>query len=77
MKAVGLYRYLPIEHPDSLVDVELPAPTPSGRDVLVEAGTLRTTMTANLGRISAPTVKRAHALLEAGHVIGKLVLEGF
>lgn len=36
MKAVGLYRYLPIEHPDSLVDVELPAPTPSGRDVLVE-----------------------------------------
>lgn len=34
-------------------------------------------MTANLGRISAPNVKRAHALLEAGHVIGKLVLEGF
>jgi zinc-binding alcohol dehydrogenase family protein len=44
---------------------------------LVEAGTLRTTMTANLGRISAPNVKRAHALLEGGHVIGKLVLEGF
>jgi len=34
-------------------------------------------MTANLGRISAPNVKRAHALLEGGHVIGKLVLEGF
>jgi hypothetical protein len=72
MKAVGLYRYLPIEHPDSLVDVELPVPTPSGRDVLVEVK-----MTANLGRISAPNVKCAHALLEAGHVIGKLVLEGF
>jgi hypothetical protein len=26
---------------------------------------------------SVPNVKRAHALLEAGHVIGKLVLEGF
>jgi NADPH:quinone reductase len=44
---------------------------------LVEAGTLRTTMTENLGRINAANLKRAHALLEAGHVIGKLVLEGF
>ena len=44
---------------------------------LIEAGTLRTTMTANLGRINAANLRRAHALLEAGHVIGKLVLEGF
>ena len=36
MKAVGLYRYLPIAHPESFVDVELPTPTASGRDVLVE-----------------------------------------
>jgi NADPH:quinone reductase-like Zn-dependent oxidoreductase len=43
---------------------------------LIEAGTLRTTMTANLGRLNAANLKRAHALLEAGHVIGKLVLEG-
>jgi NADPH:quinone reductase len=44
---------------------------------LVEKGTLRTTMTEHLGRINAANLKRAHALLEAGHVIGKLVLEGF
>ena len=44
---------------------------------LVEAGTLRTTMTANLGRIDAANLRRAHAMLEGGHVIGKLVLEGF
>lgn len=35
MKAVGLYRYLPIDHPESLVDLELPTPTPQGHDLLV------------------------------------------
>jgi len=44
---------------------------------LVEAGVLRTTMTQNLGKIDAANLKRAHRLLEEGHVIGKLVLEGW
>jgi zinc-binding alcohol dehydrogenase family protein len=35
MKAVGLYQYLPVDNPDSLVDVEVPTPTPTGRDLLV------------------------------------------
>jgi NADPH:quinone reductase len=35
MKAVGLYRYLPIEDPESLLDVEVPTPEPWGRDLLV------------------------------------------
>lgn len=44
---------------------------------LVEAGVLRTTMNENLGCIDAANLKRAHQRLEAGHVTGKLVLEGF
>lgn len=36
MKAVGFYEYLPIDHPESLLDVEIPAPVPAGRDLLVE-----------------------------------------
>ncbi len=36
MKAVALTRYLPIDNPDSLVDIELEIPTPSSRDVLVK-----------------------------------------
>jgi len=36
MKAVGLYRYLPIEHPEALLDLEVPAPAASGCDLLVE-----------------------------------------
>jgi len=35
MRAVGLYRYLPIENPESLVDVEVPKPEARGRDLLV------------------------------------------
>ena len=44
---------------------------------LVEAGVLKTTLAQNLGRICAANVKRAHKMLEEGHVIGKLVLEGW
>ncbi|WP_137936916.1 zinc-binding alcohol dehydrogenase family protein [Chitinivorax sp. B] len=35
MKAVGLYRYLPIDHPEALLDVALPDPIPGPHDVLV------------------------------------------
>src|SRR5688500_4100795 len=36
MKAVALTRYLPIDDPQSLVDVELPDPAPpTGHDLLV------------------------------------------
>ncbi|WP_211749004.1 zinc-binding alcohol dehydrogenase family protein [Paenibacillus sp. Marseille-Q4541] len=36
MKAVGLHRYLPIEDPESLIDLEIEKPSPSGRDILVK-----------------------------------------
>lgn len=36
MKAVGHYKYLPIDHSESLVDVNIDAPEPAGRDLLVE-----------------------------------------
>jgi NADPH:quinone reductase len=35
MKAIGLTRYLPIADPESLVDVELADPVPTGHDLLV------------------------------------------
>lgn len=35
MKAVGLTRYLPIDNPESFLDVELPCPEAKGRDILV------------------------------------------
>lgn len=44
---------------------------------LVDAGTLRTTETRNLGPINAANLKQAHAQLETGRTLGKLTLEGF
>jgi len=44
---------------------------------LVGAGTLRTTLAENFGRIDAANLKRAHALIESGRSRGKIVLEGF
>lgn len=44
---------------------------------LVDAGRLQATLGENLGRINAGNLRRAHAMLEGGRTIGKLVLEGF
>jgi NADPH:quinone reductase-like Zn-dependent oxidoreductase len=44
---------------------------------LVDDGALRSTMTENLGRITAENLRHAHQLVEGGHAIGKVVLEGF
>lgn len=35
MKAVAFTHYLPISDPNSFLDVDLPTPTPKGRDILV------------------------------------------
>ena len=44
---------------------------------LIEAGMLKTTLARNLGKICAANLRSAHRMLEEGHVIGKLVLEGW
>ena len=44
---------------------------------LIDAGTLRTTLGENFGKINAENLRRAHQLLEAGRAIGKVVLTGF
>jgi NADPH:quinone reductase len=44
---------------------------------LIDAGTIRTTVGRNLGKIDAKNLREAHRLLEEGRAIGKLVLTGF
>jgi zinc-binding alcohol dehydrogenase family protein len=44
---------------------------------LVDQGHIRTTAGKNLGLITAENLRTAHAELEAGKAIGKIVLEGF
>ena len=44
---------------------------------LVDAGLIRSTFKEHYGVINAENLKRAHAMLESGKSIGKIVLEGF
>lgn len=44
---------------------------------LVDRGAVRPTATRSLGVINAANLRQAHAAIEAGSVIGKLVLAGF
>jgi zinc-binding alcohol dehydrogenase family protein len=44
---------------------------------LVDAGKIQCTMQANLGTINAENMKKAHAIVESGKTIGKIVLAGF
>jgi zinc-binding alcohol dehydrogenase family protein len=43
---------------------------------LLDTGVLRTTMTENFGSLSAESLRRAHAKVETGTMMGKLVLGG-
>ncbi|MDB5819574.1 MAG: NADPH:quinone reductase, partial [Rhizobacter sp.] len=44
---------------------------------LVDAGTVRSTLNAEYGTINAANLRRAHALIESGKSLGKVVLEGW
>jgi NADPH:quinone reductase-like Zn-dependent oxidoreductase len=44
---------------------------------LIDMGHIKTTVGKHLGSINAANLRTAHAALESGRSIGKIVLEGF
>lgn len=44
---------------------------------LVDGGLIKTTFSQHYGTINAANLKKAHAMIESGKSIGKIVLEGF
>lgn len=44
---------------------------------LIEQGQIKTTLKQSYGTINASNLKQAHALLESGKAVGKIVLSGF
>jgi NADPH2:quinone reductase len=44
---------------------------------LVDSGVVRTTLNEVMAPINAANLRAAHTMLEAGHVIGKIVVKGF
>jgi zinc-binding alcohol dehydrogenase family protein len=63
MKAVAYYQSLPADHAEALQDVELPAPTPGPRDLLVEVKAISVNpVDTKIRRNVAPTDDAAKVL---------------
>jgi NADPH2:quinone reductase len=63
MKAVGLYRYLPIEDPESLLDLDVETPRAAGRDLLVEVKAVAVNPVDYKSRAPRPQVESAPKIL--------------
>ena len=59
MKAVGLYRYLPIDDPEALLDVEIAQPVATGRDLLVKVDAISVNPVDYKVRSPKPAVETA------------------
>ena len=58
MKAVAYRKSLPIDHADSLIDIELPAPQAQGRDLLVEVKAISVVYSAGVIVVRLVELKR-------------------
>jgi NADPH2:quinone reductase len=63
MKAVGLYRYLPIDQAESLIDVDIPQPEATGRDLLVKVEAISVNPVDYKVRSPKDTVEKAPRVL--------------
>ncbi|WP_345813984.1 zinc-binding alcohol dehydrogenase family protein [Paraburkholderia sp. PREW-6R] len=63
MKAVGLYRYLPIDHAESLVDVDMAQPEATGHDLLVKVEAVSVNPVDTKVRAPKDTVEKAPRVL--------------
>jgi NADPH:quinone reductase len=63
MKAVGLTRYLPIDHPDSLLDIDLPEPIATKHDLLVDVSAVSVNPVDTKVRSPKETVETAPRVL--------------
>lgn len=63
MKAVGLYSYLPIDHPESLLDVKIPKPIATGRDLLIKVKAISVNPVDAIVRSPKPDVEEVPKVL--------------
>jgi len=63
MKAVALTRYLPIDDPQSLLDMELPAPVPGPHDLLVRVHAVSVNPVDTKQRAARPQVEATPRVL--------------
>lgn len=75
MKAVGLYKYLPIADPNSLLDVEVNLPTLQKNDVLVEVKAVAVNPIDTKQRAPKPDIETTPRIL-GWDGVGKIVQKG-
>src|SRR6266516_5184547 len=63
MRAIGFYRYLPIEDTESLVDIQMATPLPVGRDLLVKVYAVSVNPVDVKVRAPKPQVERPPRIL--------------
>jgi NADPH2:quinone reductase len=63
MKAVGLYKYLPVTDKNCLMDVEIARPVATGRDLLVEVRAISVNPVDTKIRSPKPTIERNPKIL--------------
>src|SRR5258708_11380788 len=63
MRAIGFYRYLPIEDTESLVDIQIAIPLPAGRDLLVKVNAVSVNPVDVKVRAPKPQVEQSPRIL--------------
>lgn len=63
MKAIGYLKSLDISHQDSLIDIDLPTPTPTGRDLLVKIDAISVNPVDTKVRVRAQPENGEHKVL--------------
>ncbi|WP_295955607.1 zinc-binding alcohol dehydrogenase family protein [Rhodoferax sp.] len=63
MKAIGYHTNLPVDHPEAMLDLELPAPVPGARDLLVRVKAISVNpVDTKVRKNSAPAAGQAKVL---------------
>src|SRR5260370_24604829 len=75
MKAIGFYRYPTIENEESLIDLDIEKPTPSGHDLLVQVKAISVNPTDVKSR--APRDQREETPQILGRDVAGIVTPGW
>jgi NADPH2:quinone reductase len=75
MKAIGYLQSLPIDQPDALMDIEIPAPEASGKDLLVKVNAISVNPVDTKVRMRAAGENGQHKIL-GWDAVGEVVAVG-
>lgn len=75
MKAIGYYQNLPINNTEALLDIELPQPTPEGKDLLVKINAIAVNPVDYKVRLNRPAPDN-QAVILGWDAVGEVIATG-